>query len=337
VESASTEGGEGDRGTKRPRRVAKTQMLSKLGFEIDVDGVSTLGGEGDRVAKRPRRYSPIPMSTGLTELDVFPPLIELTELNSPQALSSVIAPFRQMLLDSEERVVAKINATVASMNEILMEGLGEVKSRYVVTVADFLEKWDVDVDGKNFPHAVLRTNFNLEAFKINLETRRGLGQKQCDNILRDVTRFLGCFDFDDDAGDDLSHLMVSIYKQQLLCKVCLSPLYRVKESRLYSLKGSLGHLLDYLENVERTVRAFGGLTTALENIKRSLHWELSPLISEGKASMRGIRAEKDALRIKNWVGSGMCVCCSLGNFTKVVVASVVHCLPPETQLAGFPV
>ena len=132
---------------------------------------------------------------------------------------------------------------------------------------------------------------------------RGLEPRTASYIVRDIHRFLGCFDFPDEAGEDLGHLLVSIFKAGFLRQLLTSKLWNSKAYFLKSLKQSLQHFVGFLENEERVHRAFGGLTTALGNILRALDWELTQPLKVKDLERKQKRAEKDAELIESWVGS----------------------------------
>ena len=174
------------------------------------------------------------------------------------------------VVESEQRRAARIDTIVQSFNVILWEGLGEVQAKYEVALADFVEEFR----GKVFPRRKLATNYNIDDFKLTIFEYRGLDWKTASDIhiffyiYRDVRRFLGCFHFPDQAGDDLSNLVVSIFKGRLLKRLVQSSLWQFKKSYCVSLFGSLKHFVSYLLNEERVHRAFGGLTTALTNLQQ---------------------------------------------------------------------
>ena len=103
---------------------------------------------------------------------------------------------------------------------------------------------------------------------MTLSELRGFEVKTVEATLRDIRRFLGCFIFEDAAGQDLANLVVSVFKRRLMKRLILSKLWNAKNFFLQSLKGSLRHFIGYLENEDRVHRAFDGLTTALANITR---------------------------------------------------------------------
>ena len=82
-----------------------------------------------------------------------------------------------------------------------------------------------------------------------------------------------------------------------------SDLWQAKPTYVVSLKSSLNHFFQYLENEERVHRAVGGLTTALGSIMKALDYDLSMLVRTQKAKCRTARAVKDAQLIEQWVGS----------------------------------
>ena len=85
---------------------------------------------------------------------------------------------------------------------------------------------------------------------------RGLGRKHASGTFLDIRRFLCSFSHPDSAGDDLTNLLVSIFKAGLLTPLIASPLWQSKKSYVF-------------ENEQRVVQVFGGLTTALGNIQEA--------------------------------------------------------------------
>ena len=132
---------------------------------------------------------------------------------------------------------------------------------------------------------------------------RGLHKRLASNTYRDIRRFLGCFVFEDAAGDDLAHLLVSIFKQGLLRSCLQSAVWSVKPSLIVGLRVSLKNFVSYPENEARVERAFGGLTAASGNTMKSLDLDLSSLVMSLKAKLRERRAQIDTSNIENWVGS----------------------------------
>ena len=98
---------------------------------------------------------------------------------------------------------------------VLREGLGEVKPKYRVVLADFVQTYDPHRHGGAFPGNLLKTNFNLEGFKLTNFEFRGLLEATADNVCRDTCRFPGCFEHDDVAGNDLANLSVSTHRAGL--------------------------------------------------------------------------------------------------------------------------
>ena len=195
--------------------------------------------------------------------------------------------WKQDILASEERLI----------------GLGEVQAKYRVALADFVSTYDPYRHGGAFPANLLKTNYNLEGFKLTIFEFRGLVEDTADNVFRDICRFLGCFEYEDSAGNDLANLMVSIHRHGLRKPLFFSDLWQAKPSYVVSLKSSLKHFLQYLENEERVHRAVGGLTTALGSIMKALDYDLTMLVRTQKAKCRTARAVKDAQLIEQWVGA----------------------------------
>ena len=234
-----------------------------------------------------------------------PPTPTLADLASePPASTLQLIPAIASNLDaSEGRIVAKIDQVVDTFNEILMAGLGEVSAKYDVALPDWFTEFDIQVNGKNFPNNLLSNNYSIEMFKITILEFRGLNVKTASDIIRDVSRFFGCFVFSNEAGKDIANLVVSIFKHGLLKTLLLSKLWNAKANYLRSLKWSLKHLVDYLENEERILRSFGGLTTALNTIGKALDYEMSAMVKNKEAQRRSRKAQKDTKLIQDWVGS----------------------------------
>lgn len=168
-----------------------------------------------------------------------------------------------------DRVCGHVNSVVESMNVVLRQGLGEVVAKYAVFLRDFVEEYDPRVHGTKFPQNLLSDNFDLSGFKLTIFEFRGLSAEHASNTYRDIVRFLGCFDFADEAGRDLPNLLVSIFKAGLLKNILLSKVWQGKKNYIVSLRTSLQHFVGYLENEERVHRAVGGLTSALGNILKA--------------------------------------------------------------------
>ena len=196
---------------------------------------------------------------------------------------------------SEFRILSRNDQVVESFNEILQAGLGEVQAKYEVAFPLWFIDFDPQVNGKNFPNHLLSDNDNLEVFKLTMFEFRGLESKTASHIMRDISRFFGCFQFSNEAGQDLPNLMVSIFNHGLLKPLLLSKLRHAKPTYLMSLKWSLNHLLDFLENEERIVRSIGGLTTALSTIGKALDYELAVMVknkrSKRKKALRHARIQ----------------------------------------------
>ena len=65
--------------------------------------------------------------------------------------------------------------------------------------------------------------------------------------------------------------MVSLFKHGLLKRLVFSRVWHHKPNYLKSLKHSLKRFVEFLENDQRQLRAFGALTTALGNLARATH------------------------------------------------------------------
>ena len=231
--------------------------------------------------------------------------------------------------ESETRICARIDSVVESFNEVLRVGLGEVQAKYEISMPDWLVEWDAKRDGKLFPKHLLSEGADFELFQITLLEFRGLDIKTCSYITRDLRRFFGCFIFTEEAKHDLANLLVSIFKHGFLKKVVVNQLWQAKPNYLKSLRHSLKHLVEYLENEERTYRcdghggssngsvwclsvalatvavcrSIGGLTTCLHTIGRALEYELKSHLGVKEKARSAARAAKDARLIEQWCGS----------------------------------
>ena len=207
----------------------------------------------------------------------------------------------------QQQVVApicqRIDSVVSGFNQVVQEGLGEVSAKYDVSFPAWFEDFSVQVHGRNFPKKKLSNNAVIDDFKLTVLEFRGFSLRAASYIIRDVTRFLGCFEFEDEAGRDLPNLVVSIFRRALLKKRLASPPWCAKPSYLKSLQHSLKHFVDYLENEERVKRSFGGLTTALGSISRALEYEMGVRLQHVEAKRRGNKAQKDAAMTQNWAGA----------------------------------
>ena len=162
----------------------------------------------------------------------------------------------------------EFHQVVQSFNVVLKEGLDEVPAKYRVAFTDIVETDDPSVHGTSFPANHLKTNYKLEDFKLSTFEFRCLDLTAARNAYRDICRVLGCFEFDDSAGDDLSHL--TIFKGGFIRRFIMTHLWQSKPTYVLSLKVSLQHFVEYLESEERLHTAFGGFTTALAHILESL-------------------------------------------------------------------
>lgn len=297
-------------------QVADLESLDGAEDESPFDGEASLGDAEDEVPPTPNEAAPptpeeAPPAPG-------PPAEQLAlQWEAPQAPQPAppnpavpqpaAAPAHDVLavqLQSlENRILNRMDEIVGGFNQVLQVGLGEVQAKYMVALPDWLVDWDPSVQGKNFPPRLLAVNFNIEDFKLVMFEFRGLDSRTATNILRDVRRFLGCFIFPDEAGMDLGHLMVSIFRHGLLRPLLTNKLWNCKQNYLKSLKSSLKHFVEYLENESRMVRAFGGLTTALGSLARALDYEMSGQNKQKEAQRKTARAVKDAKLIENWVGA----------------------------------
>ena len=227
------------------------------------------------------------------------PQLENLSIDHPSAALQRVAPTDIVTVPaleaSEFRILSRNDQVVESFNEILQAGLGEVQAKYEVAFPLWFIDFDPQVNGKNFPNHLLSDNDNLEVFKLTMFEFRGLESKTASHIMRDISRFFGCFQFSNEAGQDLPNLMVSIFNHGLLKPLLLSKLRHAKPTYLMSLKWSLNHLLDFLENEERIVRSIGGLTNALITIGKALDYELAVMVknkrSKRKKALRHARIQ----------------------------------------------
>ena len=131
-----------------------------------------------------------------------------------------------------------------------------MQSKY--RIADIVETYDTRDHGTDFTANHLKTNYNLEDFKLGIFEFRGLALPTAGNACRDACRFLGCFEFDDSAGHDVGHFMVSIFKGGFIKRPTVTNLWQPKPTNVVSLKVSLQHFVEYFESEERMVRASRG-------------------------------------------------------------------------------
>ena len=67
-----------------------------------------------------------------------------------------------------------------------------------------------------------KTNVKLEGFKLANFEFRGLTDATADNVCRDICLFLGCFEHDDVAGNDLANFTVSTHRAGLMKQLFFS-------------------------------------------------------------------------------------------------------------------
>ena len=200
--------------------------------------------------------------------------------------------WQQDILASEHRIMARMDhmhtymqQTVESFNSAPREGLGEVEAKYRVALADLVHTHDAHCHGGASPTFSLKTKYELEGFKLTIFEFRGLIQATADNVCRDTSRFLVCFEFDDIAGQDFANLMVSIRRTGLMKQLFFSDLWQAKSTYVVSLKTALKHF-QYLEHEERAHKAVGGLTTALGGIiVKALDYNFSMLCERRRQSV----------------------------------------------------
>lgn len=203
----------------------------------------------------------------------------------------------------EQRILKRIDDAVSGFNVILKQGLGEVQAKYIVSAAHWVLDYDPNVYGFKFPNNLLSSNFNIDDFKTTLLEFKCLNVKTVGYIMRDITRFLGCFVFPDEAGLDLANLLVSVFRSGAFKQVLTSTPWRLTGSYLKSLKVSLRHFVDHWEDEQRTIRAFGGLTTALQSIRSALEYQLSAQLRHKESDRKKAKAIIDSALIEAWVGS----------------------------------
>ena len=248
----------------------------------------------DNIEELPPAQGPLPEEAPGANLD------EEDLARQPAAQNNQLAC---LIHESEGRVLTRIDQVVEGFNIILQQGLGEVQAKYQVALPDWFLEWNVQVNGRLFPPRLLASNYNLEDFKLTIMEFRGLSSKTAGYILKDINRFLGCYLFPDEAGFDLANLMISIFKLGLLKPLLCSELWNAKHNYLKSLRTSMKHFLDYLEHEQRAVRAFGGLTTALQSLIKALEYEMSAQQKHLETNRRNKKATKDAQLIDSWVGA----------------------------------
>ena len=102
-----------------------------------------------------------------------------------------------------------------------------------------------------FPGNLLKTNFDLEGFKLTNFEFRSLLKATADNVYRDTCRFLRCSEHDVVAGNDLANLSVSTHRAGLMKQLFFSDSGKrslLTCSRLLSLE----HFLQNREKEECT-------------------------------------------------------------------------------------
>ena len=124
---------------------------------------------------------------------------------------------QRMLLRSAE--CKHVDSIVHSFNRILERGLGEVQAKYQIALLDLVESYDKRVHGKRFPISLLSNNYNIDDFKVTIFEFRGLKIKSARGATRDVRRFLGCFSFPDESGDDLPNMTRVDFQSAIGAKV----------------------------------------------------------------------------------------------------------------------
>ena len=167
----------------------------------------------------------------------------------------------------ENRILQRIDTAVHSFNQILRAGLGEVPSKNQIFIIDIVSGYHRRLHGNRFSNHRLKNNFDIDDFKCAKTDFRGLGQESADNVVRDGRRFLGCFDFPDEAGIDLANLVISIFKAGLFKKLTLSKPWHAKKNYLTSLQTSTRH---FTHNIQKEQLIVGGLTSALGNLMKAI-------------------------------------------------------------------
>ena len=274
-------------------------VWSNFQFQWDIKKTATDRLEAEQA---PHRAAHVPLEIqvqGAPETDGN----DTHSLEAQRPPAAAHAGLAEQIVLSENRILDRVDSVVMSFNQVLKEGLGEVSAKYPVFISPGVLEFDPLVHGFQFPINKLSTTFDIGLFQTMMFEFRGLKTRTAQDTIRDIKRFLGCFDFPGDAGTDLSHLAVSIFKAGLLRQLMATKLWTAKSNFLKSLKWSLHHFLGFLENEERLQRAFGGLTSALGNIVKALDWELSHPLRAHAATQKEKKAQKDAERIEQWVGS----------------------------------
>ena len=175
----------------------------------------------------------------------------------------------QCIEASESRSKGHMSTIVESFNEILKVGLCEVQAKYEVALMDTCRIYTKERHGPKFPKNLMASKYDLESFKVTVFELRGLSAKHAENTNRDMMRFLGSFASSDAAGEDLTNLLVNVFKHCLIKQLLISAFWQSKRNYFSSLKTSLGHFESFLEKEQRQLRAFGGLTTALANVQKA--------------------------------------------------------------------
>lgn len=253
------------------------------------------------ISKRPKRYNTFLPGIScddeemqVAELQTIRDML-IRQQEQIQLLNSTIPEHFDLTI---QPIIISFNRTIESFKE----NLGDIKSKYDVSIKKWLVDWDCSVHGHNFPNDKLATNFDLGAFPTHLFTMRGLDETTCRNHIRYITQFLGGFDFEDAAGKDLPNLLFVIYRNDFIEKVWSMPLWQTKPSRAWGLKTALSYLALYLHRMQETVRPFGGLTTVLSNISVRINLDLANAIKKQKGVRRCARAIADGVNLENWVG-----------------------------------
>ena len=149
----------------------------------------------------------------------------------------------------------------------------------------------------------MAVNFNIEDFKLTMVEFKGLAARTSANIIRHVTRFLGGYSFPDEADTDLGHLLISIFRSGLIRPLLKNKLWHCKQNYLTSLKSSLNHFAQYIENEAMVFRAFGGLTTALGPLARALDYEMAAPTRSKEQQRQIAKAVKLVKLVDDWVGA----------------------------------
>ena len=102
---------------------------------------------------------------------------------------------------------------------------------------------------------------------------------------------------------DLGHLLISIFRGGLIRPLLTDKLWHCRQTLFRSLKKSLKHFVQYLENAARMVRALCGLTTVLWALSMALDSEMAGPTKLKEQQRKMAKAVKVAKLIEDWVGA----------------------------------